>query len=191
MENHLCGPPVTKSCITNDGGSSDVQSKVNGFYESMIVGFVMGFWGVVAPLFFIRFWRHSYYQKLEHYGHMKSREDSIDDNILLNADALDCLRGNGIERSEKGSLKDTVVTLSGILAANFGPWYIGGDFNMVLDQLEHVGDNHGSRGVVNFIGGVFTTLFLGFFRGVGARLLACGMHGGGVVVMASSEPYDF
>ncbi|KAK8576125.1 hypothetical protein V6N13_090604 [Hibiscus sabdariffa] len=34
----------------------------------MVVRFVMGLWGVVAPLFFIRSWRHSYYQKLEHYG---------------------------------------------------------------------------------------------------------------------------
>ncbi|KAK8589546.1 hypothetical protein V6N12_023940 [Hibiscus sabdariffa] len=34
----------------------------------MVVGFVMGFWGVVATLFFIRSWRHAYYQKLEHIG---------------------------------------------------------------------------------------------------------------------------
>ncbi|KAK8712732.1 hypothetical protein V6N13_147960 [Hibiscus sabdariffa] len=61
IPNHLCGPPVSKNCSTNNGGSSG-RKKLNGFYVSM------GFWGVVAPLFFIRSWRHAYYQKLEHIG---------------------------------------------------------------------------------------------------------------------------
>ncbi|XP_039063937.1 receptor-like protein EIX2 [Hibiscus syriacus] len=73
--NHLCGPPLSKSCnakgvptdATKNGDSSG-RSKVNGFYVSMVVGFVMGFWGVVAPLFFIRSWRHAYYAKLGHIG---------------------------------------------------------------------------------------------------------------------------
>ncbi|XP_039022465.1 receptor-like protein EIX2 [Hibiscus syriacus] len=75
MGNHLCGPPVSKSCSTkgvptdaSKNGESSGRSKVNGFYVSMVVGFVMGFWGVVAPLFFIRSWRHAYYGKLEHIG---------------------------------------------------------------------------------------------------------------------------
>ncbi|KAE8684154.1 putative Disease resistance family protein / LRR family protein [Hibiscus syriacus] len=75
MGNHLCGPPVSKSCSTEGvptdatkNGESSGRSKVNGFYVSTVVGFVMGFWGVVAPLFFIRSWRHAYYGKLEHIG---------------------------------------------------------------------------------------------------------------------------
>ncbi|KAK6288901.1 hypothetical protein POUND7_000442 [Theobroma cacao] len=71
--NHLCGPPVTKNCSANGatpnvtiGGSNGC--KVNGLYVSMVLGFVMGFWGVVAPLFFIRSWRFAYYQKLEDVG---------------------------------------------------------------------------------------------------------------------------
>ncbi|KAL4378143.1 hypothetical protein GQ457_02G033930 [Hibiscus cannabinus] len=75
MPNHLCGPPVSKTCITKgvptDGGDSEEsngRSKVNGFYVSIVVGFVMGFYGVVAPLFFIRSWRHAYYQKLDYIG---------------------------------------------------------------------------------------------------------------------------
>ncbi|XP_039022463.1 receptor-like protein EIX2 [Hibiscus syriacus] len=75
MGNHLCGPPVSKSCSTKGvptdatkNGDNSGRSKVNGFYVSMVVGFVMGFWGVVAPLFFIRSWRHAYYGKLEHIG---------------------------------------------------------------------------------------------------------------------------
>ncbi|PPD91819.1 hypothetical protein GOBAR_DD11226 [Gossypium barbadense] len=74
--NHLCGPPLTKNC-TSKGFSTDVAnngsnsegSKVNWLYVSIVLGFVMGFWGVVAPLFFIRSWRHAYYRKLDNvYG---------------------------------------------------------------------------------------------------------------------------
>ncbi|TYH46814.1 hypothetical protein ES332_D11G365900v1 [Gossypium tomentosum] len=71
--NHLCGPPLTKNCTskgiltdaTNNGSSSD-GNKVNWLYVSIVLGFVMGFWGVVAPLFFFRSWRIAYYQKLDH-----------------------------------------------------------------------------------------------------------------------------
>ncbi|XP_052877374.1 receptor-like protein EIX2 [Gossypium arboreum] len=58
--NHLCGPPLTMNCtskgipnIANNGSNSE-GSKVNWLYVSIVLGFVMGFWGVVAPLFFIR-----------------------------------------------------------------------------------------------------------------------------------------
>ncbi|TYH46812.1 hypothetical protein ES332_D11G365700v1 [Gossypium tomentosum] len=71
--NHLCGPPLTKNCTsksiptnaTNNGRNSE-GSKVNWLYVSIVLGFVMGFWGVVAPLFFIRSWRIAYYRKLNH-----------------------------------------------------------------------------------------------------------------------------
>ncbi|PPR96454.1 hypothetical protein GOBAR_AA24218 [Gossypium barbadense] len=79
MSNHLCGPPVIKNCstngvptdVTNNGGSnegSNGRSKVNWLYVSIVLGFVMGFWAVVAPLCFIRSWRHAYYQKLDNVG---------------------------------------------------------------------------------------------------------------------------
>ncbi|KAG4123099.1 hypothetical protein ERO13_D11G299700v2 [Gossypium hirsutum] len=71
--NHLCGPPLTKNCTSKgipidvaNNGSSREGSKVNWLYVSIVLGFVMGFWGVVAPLFFIRSWRHAYYRKLDH-----------------------------------------------------------------------------------------------------------------------------
>ncbi|MBA0716637.1 hypothetical protein Golax_015450 [Gossypium laxum] len=75
VDNHLCGPPLTKNCttkgfstdITNNGGS-DEGSKVNWLYISIVIGFVMRFWGVVAPLFFIESWRYAYHQKLNHVG---------------------------------------------------------------------------------------------------------------------------
>ncbi|KAK6243347.1 hypothetical protein QUC31_009756 [Theobroma cacao] len=75
--NHLCGPPVTKNCnahgetpnVTNGGSSEGSDGpKVNGLYVSIMLGFVMGFWGVMGPLIFIRSWRFAYYQKLEDVG---------------------------------------------------------------------------------------------------------------------------
>ncbi|TYI58309.1 hypothetical protein E1A91_D11G347400v1 [Gossypium mustelinum] len=74
--NHLCRLPLTKYCtskgnpivdVANNGRSRE-GSKVNWLYVSIVLGFVMGFWVVVAPLFFIRSWRHAYYQKLDHVG---------------------------------------------------------------------------------------------------------------------------
>ncbi|TXG75085.1 hypothetical protein ES332_1Z017800v1 [Gossypium tomentosum] len=73
MGNHLCGPPLTKNCTSKiiptdiaNNGSSNEGSKVNWLYVSIVLGFVMGFSGVVAPLFFIRPWRIAYYRKLDH-----------------------------------------------------------------------------------------------------------------------------
>ncbi|MBA0859882.1 hypothetical protein Goshw_011738, partial [Gossypium schwendimanii] len=59
MGNYLCGPPLTKNCSTKglptdvaNNGSSSEGGKVNWLYVSIVLGFIMGFWGVVAPLFF-------------------------------------------------------------------------------------------------------------------------------------------
>nr|XP_011462297.1 PREDICTED: probable LRR receptor-like serine/threonine-protein kinase At1g74360 isoform X2 [Fragaria vesca subsp. vesca] len=43
--------------------STDDEDEVirNGFYNSMGVGFVVGFWGVCGSLILIRSWRHSYF----------------------------------------------------------------------------------------------------------------------------------
>ncbi|XVF57223.1 hypothetical protein PTKIN_Ptkin06aG0187200 [Pterospermum kingtungense] len=72
--NHLCGPPVTANCIRNgnvtNGGSNERRKrfKVNWLYVSIVLGFAMGFWGVVAPLFLSKSWRFAYYKKLERIG---------------------------------------------------------------------------------------------------------------------------
>ncbi|KAK8329609.1 hypothetical protein V6Z12_A11G334100 [Gossypium hirsutum] len=71
--NHHYGPPLTKNYaskgiptdVANNGSSSE-GNKVNSLYVSIALGFVMGFWGVVAPLFFIRSWRIAYYRMLDH-----------------------------------------------------------------------------------------------------------------------------
>ncbi|MBA0637682.1 hypothetical protein Godav_029003 [Gossypium davidsonii] len=75
MGNHLYGPPLTKNRSTNrtptdvaNNGSRSEGSNVNWLYVSIVLGFVMEFSGVVAPLFYIRSWRHAYYRKLDHIG---------------------------------------------------------------------------------------------------------------------------
>ncbi|WCJ41313.1 Receptor-like protein EIX1 [Euphorbia peplus] len=60
----LWGPPLiensteTGSIQPNDGETDEVDW---GFYVSMAVGFVVGFWSILCPLFLNRRWRHSYY----------------------------------------------------------------------------------------------------------------------------------
>ncbi|MBA0716617.1 hypothetical protein Golax_015436, partial [Gossypium laxum] len=73
MRNHLCGPPLTKNYTSKgipidivNNGSSKEGSKVNWLYVNIVLGFVMGFWVVVAPVFFIRSWRIAYNRKLDH-----------------------------------------------------------------------------------------------------------------------------
>ncbi|TYI03402.1 hypothetical protein ES332_A11G336900v1 [Gossypium tomentosum] len=66
MGNHLYGPPLTTNCSTNrtptnfaNSGSRSEGSNVNWLYVSIVLGFVMRFSGVVAPLSYIRSWRHA------------------------------------------------------------------------------------------------------------------------------------
>ncbi|MBA0771181.1 hypothetical protein Gotri_019691, partial [Gossypium trilobum] len=54
MGNYLCGPPLTKNCSTK-GLPTDVAN--NGSSSEGM-----------APLFFIRSWRHAYYRKLDNVG---------------------------------------------------------------------------------------------------------------------------
>ncbi|XP_022719111.1 LRR receptor-like serine/threonine-protein kinase FLS2 [Durio zibethinus] len=75
--NHLCGPPVTEDCSTKVvtppnatiEGSHDEESEgwfeKYGIYVSVVIGFVVGFWGVVAPLYLIKSWGLAYYEKVE------------------------------------------------------------------------------------------------------------------------------
>ncbi|XWS57735.1 hypothetical protein CRYUN_Cryun09bG0198700 [Craigia yunnanensis] len=77
--NQLCGPPVTQNCtevvtppnVTHEG-SDDEESEEwyekYRIYIGVVIGFVVGFWGVVAPLFFIKSWGLAYYEKLESIG---------------------------------------------------------------------------------------------------------------------------
>ncbi|GKV17511.1 hypothetical protein SLEP1_g28009 [Rubroshorea leprosula] len=72
--NSLCGPPVTANCSTNgatpgggdDGGDGD-GGEVDWlwFSVSMGLGFVVGFWGFMGPLLFVKSWRWAYYGMLD------------------------------------------------------------------------------------------------------------------------------
>ncbi|WCJ38726.1 disease resistance family protein / LRR family protein [Euphorbia peplus] len=64
----LWGPPLPENATANrsippdDGENDGERDEVDwGLYVSMTVGFVVGFWSILCPLFLNRRWRRSYY----------------------------------------------------------------------------------------------------------------------------------
>lgn len=54
--------------ILNDGNEEQEEgddSKVEWFYLTAMIGFVVGFWGVCGPIFFNKSWRITYYLLLD------------------------------------------------------------------------------------------------------------------------------
>ncbi|KAL2967295.1 hypothetical protein AAZX31_16G167000 [Glycine max] len=67
--NNLCGPPLPINCSSNGKTHSYEGSDghgVNWFFVSMTIGFVVGFWIVIAPLLICRSWRYAYFDFLDH-----------------------------------------------------------------------------------------------------------------------------
>ncbi|KRH09064.1 hypothetical protein GLYMA_16G193600v4 [Glycine max] len=67
--NNLCGPPLPINCSSNGKTHSYEGSDghgVNWFFVSMTVGFIVGFWIVIAPLLICRSWRYAYFHFLDH-----------------------------------------------------------------------------------------------------------------------------
>ncbi|XP_044473224.1 receptor-like protein EIX2 [Mangifera indica] len=65
--NELCGPPLSNNCtvsVPNRGEKERNEDGVDWFYVSMALGFVVGFWSFIGPLFFNRRWRCMYFQFL-------------------------------------------------------------------------------------------------------------------------------
>ncbi|WCJ29602.1 Receptor-like protein EIX2 [Euphorbia peplus] len=69
--NQLCGLPLIKSCNlddanpeTDDENEKDNDMEVDWFYLSMLLGFVVGFWGAVGSLIFNKRWRCFYFRSL-------------------------------------------------------------------------------------------------------------------------------
>ncbi|XP_031252558.1 receptor-like protein EIX2 [Pistacia vera] len=69
--NKLCGPPLQNNCTVpttdnrNRGEKDDNEDKVEWFYVSMALGFVVRFWSVIGSLLFNRRWRYMYCQFLD------------------------------------------------------------------------------------------------------------------------------
>lgn len=73
MANTLCGPPLAEVCNkkrvspgdsdgVNDDDDDDESDGVKwGFIISIVVGFITGFWAVVAPLIACKVWRSAYF----------------------------------------------------------------------------------------------------------------------------------
>ncbi|KAK2639660.1 hypothetical protein Ddye_027455 [Dipteronia dyeriana] len=74
--NKLCGSPLPNNCVETPptpgheigGGKDDEEHKVDWFYVSMALGFVMGFWSVIGPLTVNRRWRYMYCRFLDRLG---------------------------------------------------------------------------------------------------------------------------
>ena len=69
----LCGPPLLKKCPEDEpsftGLSSkkeDIQDDSNNiwFYGNIVLGFIIGFWGVCGTLLFNSSWRYAYFRFL-------------------------------------------------------------------------------------------------------------------------------
>ncbi|GLT39866.1 hypothetical protein SLA2020_140330 [Shorea laevis] len=72
--NSVCGPPVTANCGADGATSGDGDDGGDGdggvvdwlwFFVSMGLGFVVGFWGFMGPLLFVKSWRWAYYGMLD------------------------------------------------------------------------------------------------------------------------------
>ncbi|KAM0066213.1 putative non-specific serine/threonine protein kinase [Helianthus debilis subsp. tardiflorus] len=68
--NKLCGAPVTNSCVLVEVPTQNKQEKREdhgidmGLIITVVVGFVTGFWIIVAPLMFSNSWRIVYFRYL-------------------------------------------------------------------------------------------------------------------------------
>ncbi|RVW94594.1 Receptor-like protein 12 [Vitis vinifera] len=100
----LCGPPLLKKCPEDEpsftGLSSkkeDIQDDANNiwFYGNIVLGFIIGFWGVCGTLLFNSSWRYAYFRFLSkikdwlymttiiaatHFGHQSSSGNDDDDD---------------------------------------------------------------------------------------------------------------
>uniref|UniRef100_A0A0R0FSW0 Leucine-rich repeat-containing N-terminal plant-type domain-containing protein n=1 Tax=Glycine max TaxID=3847 RepID=A0A0R0FSW0_SOYBN len=67
--NNLCGPPLPINCSSNGKTHSyegSDEHEVNWFFVGATIGFVVGFWMVIAPLLICRSWRYAYFHLLDH-----------------------------------------------------------------------------------------------------------------------------
>ena len=71
----LCGPPLLKKCqedenrevsFTGLSNEEDIQDDANNiwFYGNIVLGFIIGFWGVCGTLLLNSSWRYAYFQFL-------------------------------------------------------------------------------------------------------------------------------
>lgn len=68
--NKLCGPPLQNDCIENTieadhQDDNDDAKESEKFYICMIIGFVVGFWGLISPLLYSYSWRRTYFRFLD------------------------------------------------------------------------------------------------------------------------------
>ncbi|GKU93547.1 hypothetical protein SLEP1_g7137 [Rubroshorea leprosula] len=73
----LCGAPLMKKCLTDALPPTTTDFKDNDesalkkmwFYIIVMLGFAIGFWGVVGALIFVKSWRYAYFQWVDDVQH--------------------------------------------------------------------------------------------------------------------------
>lgn len=70
--NNFCDPPLSVSYSSRKQTPNEDHNEkesdaygINGFFVSMTLGFILGFWIVVSPLFISRSWKDTYYHFLD------------------------------------------------------------------------------------------------------------------------------
>ncbi|KAG8386395.1 hypothetical protein BUALT_Bualt03G0144400 [Buddleja alternifolia] len=89
----LCGKPVTDTCpgdevILNPQKTGDLDEEdtliTTGFYISLGLGFVFGFWGTCGSLLLKKSWRHTFFKKLNSF-----RSNGGDDSDAIDSSSDD------------------------------------------------------------------------------------------------------
>ncbi|KAJ9540183.1 hypothetical protein OSB04_026689 [Centaurea solstitialis] len=106
--NELCGAPVNVTCERpggtagdggEEGGGGGSDGPDWGLIISMVVGFVVGFWVIVAPLLGSKAWRRARARQAQQAGRATFKHDLIDETNRLsswNSANIDCCRWAGI-----------------------------------------------------------------------------------------------
>ncbi|KAM0932061.1 putative non-specific serine/threonine protein kinase [Dioscorea sansibarensis] len=87
---YLCGPPLKNNCtsiipsprrsqVTNNQDDEETVDRII-FFTSLALGFIIGFWGWMALLYFKRSWQHSFILAIDEY--MKEALDMAS-NLLM------------------------------------------------------------------------------------------------------------
>ncbi|WCJ36650.1 disease resistance family protein / LRR family protein [Euphorbia peplus] len=71
--NNLCGPPLTKDCSVDQSSANDDNEEeeesdntvIEDYFLSSVLGFVVGFWGILGPILFVSKWRIVYFSVLD------------------------------------------------------------------------------------------------------------------------------
>ncbi|KAG8386469.1 hypothetical protein BUALT_Bualt03G0151900 [Buddleja alternifolia] len=124
----LCGKPVTDSCPGDEvilipektGDHNEVDTLITtGFYISLGLGFVFGFWGTGGSLLFKKSWRHTFFKLKHAIFTVTSLIGSMIPPSLGNLSKLEGSKIKCIDRERQALLKfkEDLVDADGVLSS--------------------------------------------------------------------------